>query len=220
MNETNMRRTILGVVVLLIVLIVGGLVWAIAAGPGPARGPGLPDPNLSFNDANDPAQGPSDAALTVHVFGDLQCPACRQAEPGLDYAMQKYGDKVRFVWDDFPLMSAHPNARVAATAARCAEDQGKFWEYRKTLYDNQPDWAGLSSPTDKFASYAATLGLNVDNFKSCVANDTDRQKIEDDMSEGNSNNVQATPTFFIGKTRYEGGLTNAQWDQYITAQLP
>jgi protein-disulfide isomerase len=219
MTETNMRRAILGGIVLLMVLIVGGLIWAIAAGPGPARGPGQPETGLTFNDANNPSKGPADAKLTVHIFGDLQCPACRAAEPGLRYAMQKYADKVRFVWTDFPLMQAHQNARAAATAARCAEDQGKFWEFHDTLYDNQQDWAGLTPPTSQFVSYAKTLGLDADKFSTCLANDTDRQKIEDDMSEGGSDSIQATPTFFIGNVRYEGGMTNDQWDQRITAGL-
>ncbi|MFZ2803721.1 MAG: thioredoxin domain-containing protein [Patescibacteria group bacterium] len=220
MNGNTSRSLILGGIGLFVVLIVGGLVWAIMAGPGPTSANGTTVTNVSFNDDNDPTVGPADAALVVHIFGDIQCPACREAEPGLRYAMDTYKDKVKFVWDDFPLTTLHPNARIAATASRCAEAQGKFWEFRDMLYDNQPDWADLAAPTNQFVTYAKSLGLDTNSFTSCVAEDTYSQKIANDMAEGNSDNVEATPTFFIGNVKVEGGMTNAQWDQEITSQLP
>jgi protein-disulfide isomerase len=153
------------------------------------------------------------------MFGDFQCPACRVAEPGVEYAMKTYSNRVRFVWDDYPLTTVHPNALPAAIAARCAEEQGKFWEFHDQLYSSQPEWEGLAATTDTFTKYAGLLGLKTDAFTSCIAMRKYLNKIEDDQAEGNSNRVQATPTFFIGNKRFEGGLSNAQWDQEIQGLL-
>ena len=213
MNEqrsTQAQRFFLIGIALLGVLVIGGLIWAVSLGPS---GPGpSSEANLHFNDDNDPAQGPADAKVTVRIFGDLQCPACKAAEPGFLYAIKTYSSRARFVWDDFPLTTVHPNAKIAAEAARCAEEQGKFWEYNHLLYQNQDSWAPLSSPSASFTTYASQLGLNTEGFSSCLAQQTYNNKIEDDMAEGDANNVNATPTFFINNQRYEGGMTNAQWD--------
>lgn len=206
------------------VLIVGGLVWAIVAGPGPVPigSRGTEETGLHFVDDNDPAVGPGDAKVVVRMFEDFQCPSCEQAEPGLEYAMKKYSDKVRFVWNDFPLTSIHQNAKAAAIAARCAEEQGKFWEYKTKLYDpaTHDTWSNLAAPTDTFVSYAKGLGLNADSFASCIANQNGLRKVQDDGAEAESNNVNATPTVFVGNVRYVGALTETEWDQAIQSQLP
>ncbi len=201
------------------VLIVGGLIWAILAGPDAKTPKGTTVAGLKFNDDNDPSIGPGESKFLVRIFSDFQCPACKEAEQGLNYAIKKYGDRVRFIWDDFPLSSIHPNARAAAVAARCAEDQGKFWQYHDTLYENQEAWASLQAPTAEFIKYAETLALNKDTFTSCLVNQPGLQKIQADETEGKANNVQGTPTFFIGNRVVVGGMDEAGWDQEITQLL-
>lgn len=218
-NEGQAQKIFLLGTIVLSVLIIGGIVWAILAGPSPDSGGGAVESNVSFNDDNDPAVGPGESKAIVRMFSDFQCPACRAAEPAVEYAIKKYSDKVRFVWNDFPLTGTHPNAMSAALAARCAEEQGKFWEFHSKLYANQFEWEKLSATTDVFSKYAGELGLKTDAFVSCVATKKYTNKVEDDMAEGRSNRVQATPTFFIGNRRFEGGITNAQWDQGIQALL-
>ncbi len=193
-------------------LIVVGLVWAIASGPGPGI-------QYTFTDDNDPAVGPGDAKVTVRVFGDFQCPACRQAEAAFAYAKSTYKDKVRFIWNDFPLQTLHANALPAANAARCAEAQGKFWEYHDMLYAQQPAWEGSASPSDIFATYAMSLGLNKDQFMQCLDTRTYQNKIMDDAQEGKRVDIQATPTFFINNIKVEGIMSNDQWDKNIQEQL-
>lgn len=197
------------------VLILGGLIWAVAAGPATGGSGGL----VSFNDDNDPAVGPAEATVIVRIFGDFQCPACRAAEEGVRYAKKTYGDKVRFVWNDFPLQSIHPNALPAANAARCAEAQGKFWEYHDKLYDDQASWDTQSSPRQKFIDYANALELKKDEFESCLDDKTHQNKVMDDLSEGLRNGVNGTPTFFIGNSRVVGPMTNDVWDREIQARL-
>lgn len=216
--ETQTRNYFIFGSILLFALIVGGLVWAILAGPGTPT-TGLEERGLRFSDDNDPAIGPGDAKVIVRIFGDFECPACRAAEEGLKYAMKTYADKVRFVWNDFPLVSIHQQANAGANAARCAEEQGKFWEYHDALYANQTEWTSTSAPTEHFIRYATQLGLKENSFTSCVASSRYQWKIQDDLKEGNSNAVRATPTFFINNVRLEGVRSTVDWDQAIQLQL-
>lgn len=195
-------------------LIVVGLIWAVAAGPGAAR-----NDQFVFSDDNDPSFGPAESQVVVRVFGDFQCPACRAAAAGFQYAKKTYGDKVRFVWNDFPLQSIHPNALPAANAARCAEAQGKFWEYHDKLYADQPSWDQSSNPRDMFISYAVALGLQREEFTDCVEKKVYQNKVMDDLNEGQRNGVDGTPTFFIGNSRSVGALENTTWDREIQARL-
>lgn len=202
---------LLGVIVLGTLIIVG-IVWAIASGPGPAA-------PVSFNDANDPSIGTTQSDKIVRIFGDLQCPACRSAEAGIRHIRDTYASQVKIVWNDFPLPTLHPNAMEAANAARCAEEQGKFWEYHDKLYDDQPSWENVARPTQKFVDYATALDLNGTNFKTCLDSRRHQSKINDDISEANRLGVNATPTFYVGSKRIVGGLSDAQWDAEIQSLL-
>lgn len=219
MKEERVGQLFLAGIGLLGLLIVGGLVWAIMAGPSSTSSTnGTAEQNLSFKDDNDPAQGPGESKVVVRMFEDFQCPSCGAAAPGVAYAIKTYGDKVRFIWDDFPL-TMHKNAVPAANAARCAEEQGKFWEYHDKLYAEQANWADVASPTSLFVGYAKTLNLNEQMFDGCMANQTYNGKVQDDENEGIANNVQGTPTFFINNVRYVGAMSNAQWDTELKAAI-
>lgn len=211
-QEQTQKAFLLGSIILG-VLIIGGLVWAVASSSP------TPSTVVGFIDDNDPSFGPADAAVTVRVFGDFQCPACRAAEDGFGYAKQTYGDKVRFVWDDFPLQSVHPNALPAANAARCAEAQGKFWEYHDRLYQDQLTWSTLSQPRDQFLAYAQALDLKKDEFATCYDKKTYQNKIMDDVAEGGRNRVDSTPTFFVNEERLVGVTTRESWDRVIQLEL-
>lgn len=220
MNEERTKTALIVGIGILIVLCIGGIIWAILAGPTPDSGQAdVPETNLRFSDDNDPAKGPGEAKVAVRLFGDFQCPACRDAEPGFQYAMKTYGDKVRFVWNDYPLLQVHKNAMIAANAARCAEEQGKFWEFHDQLYEKQSEWSGLAAPSDQFKTYATSLGMNGDSFATCLAANRHQNKIQADQSEGDRNNVQATPTFFIGNIRRTGPVPTTEWDRLLKAAI-
>lgn len=215
MNSADQTRKmfLLGTIGL-VILIVIGLIWAVASGPGVNDG-GEP----IFNDENDPAFGPAESKVVVRVFGDFQCPACRVAEVGFQYAKKTYGDRVRFIWNDFPLQSIHPNAFSAANAARCAEAQGKFWEYHDRLYSEQPNWSEVTDLKNAFSSYAIGLGLNQADFERCYNDRTYQAKVNDDLNEGQRNTVNGTPTFFINNTRIVGIVENEVWDRELLSLL-
>lgn len=219
MTEERSRVFILVGIIALVAVAIIGIVVAILAGPDPSTGPGQVETGLSFSDDADPAQGPGEAKVIVRMFSDFQCPACQAAEPALQAIMKKYVDRVRFIWNDFPLTTIHQNALAASNAARCAEEQGKFWEMHDVLYARQRSWSDLLAPTAEFTKYAQGIGLNEGAFTACVGGNRHVRKIDNDRAEGTRNNVRATPTFFINNRRIEGAVTEAQWEQVLEAEL-
>ncbi|MCX6545962.1 MAG: thioredoxin domain-containing protein [Acidobacteria bacterium] len=144
-----------------------------------------------------PVMGKPDAPLTLVEFTDLQCPYCnRFTTTTFEQIKKQYIDTglVRFVSRDFPL-DFHPQAMPAARAARCAADQGKFWEMRMSLLRN----ASRLSPA--FITTAATeLKLDMRAFAACASSTLHDAEIEADMAAGRSLGIEGTPTFLLGRT--------------------
>lgn len=199
------------------ILIVGGLIWVVAMGP--TGGGGTLDPNATFNDDMNPFMGPEGAKVTVRIFSDFQCPACKLAEGPLRQAMEKYKDRVRFVWNDYPLTQVHANSLAAAVAARCAQEQNKFWEYSQSLFENQKSWDALAVPSQKFIDMAKGLGLEGDNFTSCLGRSAPKDKVNQDMIEGQGLGIDSTPTFFINRKMYSGAMDFATWQKELDQAL-
>lgn len=209
------RKIFLVGTIILGVLIVGGLVWAVAMGPG---GNGA-DQNIVFNDEGNPARGPENAKVTVRIYSDFQCPACKIAEGTFQQIIKEYEDRVRFVWNDMPLTSFHANALGAAVAGRCAQEQNRFWEYSSKLFETQTAWENLPAPNDFFIGLAEQLGLQKDSFAVCLGQDAPRSKVTKDEQEGVAIGVAATPTFFVNRYKYEGAADLAKWRQALDSQL-
>ncbi len=146
-----------------------------------------------------PRFGPEDAKVTIVEFGDWQCPFSRQAFSIFRTLMTRYAKQVQFVWRDFPISDIHPQAQVAAEAARCAHEQGKFWEYHDMLFLNQGD---LTSPA--LLRYAAQVGLEEKKFVECTTSRRYQKSVEDDFIAGVANNVRGTPTFFLNGYQVTG----------------
>jgi protein-disulfide isomerase len=141
--------------------------------------------------------GKADAPLTMVEFTDLQCPFCREyASTTFDEIKKNWIDtgKLRYISRDFPL-DFHPFAMQAARAARCAGEQGKFWEMRLSLMRN----ANLLS-TDYITKTAADLKLDSKTFAGCTASAKFDAEIQAETQEGARIGVGGTPTFVLGKT--------------------
>jgi protein-disulfide isomerase len=161
--------------------------------------------------------GRPDAPLTMVEFTDLQCPFCRQyVTVTFEQIKKEWIDtgKLRYISRDFPL-DFHPQAMPSARAARCAGDQGKFWEMRMRLMRN----ANLLSP-DYITKTAADLALDTRAFAACTASTKFDAEIQADMQEGAKIGVGGTPTFVLGRTvagtlegpMIVGALPYAQFD--------
>ncbi|MBI4896414.1 MAG: DsbA family protein [Candidatus Aenigmarchaeota archaeon] len=153
-----------------------------------------------------PFRGNADAAVIVEEFSDFQCPACKSAEPGIQDLLSRYGDKIKFIYKDFPLSSLHPNAQRAAEAAQCVFDQGNefFWKYHDILFDNQNK---LYSANLK--EYASTIGFNTTAFNQCFDSGVMSQRVSLDSEEGINRGVSATPTFFVNGKKSVGANMQA-----------
>lgn len=220
MNSDSNKPFIIGMIVLAGLMVIG-IGYAISVKRSTV-GAGRYDANVSFNDEGDPITGNMDAQVVIRMFEDFECPACRLGKAGIDHVRKTYGDKVKIVWNDFPLEQVHDKARIAANAARCAEEQGKFWEYSDALYNTQSQWTAgdMNSTLNAFGSYAERLGLNRGVFEGCLDEKRYDSKISDDIKESLANRVDSTPTFFIGNDRFSGAMTNEQWDAEIQKRLP
>ena len=143
--------------------------------------------------------GSKDAKVTIIEYADYQCPGCGTAAPKAKALTEKYKDHVRLIFRNFPIASSHPNARAAAAAAEAAGLQGKFWEMNELLYANQDAWknANATERDNIFKSYAEQLKLNIDQYKTDVASNRVKNKIDFDMALGRKHGVAATPTFYV-----------------------
>lgn len=139
-----------------------------------------------------PYIGPLDAPVTLVEFGDFACPACGVwNESGtIKKLIDKYGGQIRFVWADFPSVS--PDSLNAAEAARCAYDQGKFWEYHDYLFSHMETLG-----RNNLKIYASLLGLDRTQFDRCLDTETEKAEISLDYHDALSRQVEILPTFLI-----------------------
>ena len=142
--------------------------------------------------ADDASMGPANAAVTIVEYSDFQCPFCQRVAPTLKQVREKYGDRVRIVWKDFPLTSIHPQAFKAAEAGQCAREQGKFWEYHDRLFSNQQ-----ALQPEFLKKYAADAGLDAAKFNACLDTAKFSDRVQEQMGIGTSLGVQSTPALFI-----------------------
>jgi protein-disulfide isomerase len=144
---------------------------------------------------NAPSFGSASARVTIVEFSDFQCPYCSRAASVAKQIKDKYGDKVRFVFRQFPL-SFHENAKLAAEAALAANAQGKFWEFHDVLFANQQklDAASLDE-------HAKKAGLNLAAFKASLDKHEFAATVDADTKLGEQVAVNGTPTMFLNGAR-------------------
>jgi protein-disulfide isomerase len=142
------------------------------------------------------ARGSADAPVTLEEFGDFQCPPCGRLAGPLQEIEKDYGARLRVIFRNFPF-AIHEHAREAACAAEAAGLQGHFWEMHDLLYREQANWSKTKDVQPLFASYAGTLGLNLDRFKTDMSSEKVKEKVESDQKRGEAIGVKNTPTIFI-----------------------
>lgn len=163
---------------------------------------------------DDPSIGNENAKVTIIEAGCFECPFTRQAVPVMKQIISYYGDKVRFVYKDFPMSSAHPGAQEAAEASHCAHEQGKYWEYFDLLFENQ----GRTSFED-LVKFAEELGLDTNQFSECLASHKYKSKVDADFREAFRIGVYGTPTFFINDHVVVGPKTFNEFKEIIDSEL-
>lgn len=183
---------------------------AAANAAGGQAQPTVP-PYANVTNGDLPMQGNNDAKVTMVEFSDFQCPFCKQyfdqTESQVYDTYVKTG-KVKFFYRQFPLVTIHPNAYLAANAGECANEQGKFWQYHDLLFQNQDTWApqGATDSANTLTDLAGQTGMDTDQFRSCLDNQKYKTNVDKDMTDGNSAQVDGTPTFFVNGFRVVGAV--------------
>ena len=155
---------------------------------------------IPIDPGRDHIAGPASATLTLVEYGDYQCPYCGAAYPEVKKMQKKLGTRLRFVFRNFPITTAHQFAMRAAETAEAASAQGKFWEMHDFLYEHQ----GTLGDDQKALTYAKSLGLNVGQISKELDQHTYVDRIEKDFMGGVRSGVNGTPTFFVNGVRYDG----------------
>ena len=160
----------------------------------------------AIDPARDHMRGGSarEGVISVLVYGDYLCPYCRRLRLVLARLRQALGERLAYVFRQFPNERAHPGSYLISRAAEAAAKQGRFWEMHDLLYEQEPPLTEAH-----VFEFAKNLGLDIERFRRDLDGEEVRNRIEEDLSEGKRNGVTGTPTLFVDGIRYDGA-----WDFY------
>jgi protein-disulfide isomerase len=153
---------------------------------------------VAVDDDRDHIQGPADAAVTLVEYGDYECPYCGAAYPIVKELQARMGDRLRFVFRNFPISTSHPHAEQAAEAAEAGAAQGRFWEMHDLLYENQ-----RRLRDQDLHAYAEQLGIDVERFDKDLAEHVHAHRVREDFMSGVRSGVNGTPSFYVNGARHD-----------------
>ncbi|MDO8676851.1 MAG: DsbA family protein [Candidatus Azambacteria bacterium] len=223
MDEQTNKFLIPGAIVLAAVVIAVAVIYSV-------NGPSVGDkkgnsgtaaigalPEVSSTDF---VLGDKNAPVTIIEYGDFQCPFCgkffKETEPTLREKYIKTG-KVKFIYRDFAFLG--PESTLAANAAKCAGEQGKFWEYHDYLYSNQVGENQGTFSKDNLKGFAKVVGLDKEKFNSCLDLEKYNDAVSKETKAGGEAGVTGTPANFINGVLYAGALPTNNFTQIIDAEL-
>jgi protein-disulfide isomerase len=140
----------------------------------------------------DHGMGSEIARITVVEYGDFECPSCKVAATTPMLLLERFPNKVRFVFRHFPIVEAHPHALMAAEASEAAAAQGRFWAMYHMLFEHQ---AHLKDKD--LHRYAEELGLDMARYTAEMDDHIYLQKVREHIEGGRRSHIRATPTFFL-----------------------
>jgi protein-disulfide isomerase len=147
----------------------------------------------------DHIKGPLTAPVEVVEYGDYECPHCGQAYRVMKKIQRQLGDKICFVFRNFPLTNVHPHAELAAEAAEAAGAQNKFWQMHDQIFEHQQ-----ALEFEDLVRYAKALGLDTSRFNQDLTESRYLKRVREDFSSGVRSGVNGTPTFFLNGKRHDG----------------
>ncbi len=191
---------LIGIVAVMVALALIVLLGLPAAATNTAKAVGN-----SLGDANAPVQ--------LEVYADFQCPICGQFDRGtLKQIEDKYvnNGKVRIIFNHFAFIG--DESTRAAEASECANEQGKFWQYADTLFNNQAGENQGAFADDKLAGFAQKIGLDMTKYQTCMTNHTYLGKIQTSSQAAQQRGVDSTPTLFINGQKVVGAIPLSQFE--------
>jgi protein-disulfide isomerase len=180
---------------------------------------------VSLTDSGNWSLGSPDAKVVIEEFSDMQCPFCgyyfADTFPKI-FSNYIATGKVRYVYYNFPL-KFHQYSRVAAAAALCAGEEGKFWQMHEKIMNSQSDWetaATLDDVKSKMIGYAMDdLKMDADAMDVCLAGDAFESKMDEDYAVGLAKGVEGTPSFFINGRQITGAMPYESFEASIEAAM-
>jgi protein-disulfide isomerase len=223
-NSDSSRITVYFIIGFLILITVGVVIAGIVSNnaSSPAANASSTMTTAAPISSADWTEGSSTAPVTLIEYGDYECPACGAYYPLVKQIQSDFGNKLLFVFRNFPLYTIHPDAGIAAQAAEAAGLQGKFWQMHDLLYQNQATWSTADPSvvtTEWFNGYASSLGLNVTQFDTDMNSTQVTNKIAADVASGNAAQINHTPTFFIDQKQIVNPGSLQEFENDIDASL-
>jgi protein-disulfide isomerase len=199
-----MKRYLPIVIIVVVLMAALGLTWILL---GSSRQTTNGNANANANAASPGSEptgaeppyvrGNPRAPVTLEEFGDFQCPSCGVYYVELKKIENEFGDNLRVVFRERPLIPPHEHALLAAQAAEAAGLQGRFWEMHDKLYENQTTWSVATDLVPIFVDYAKQIGLDPDRFMKDLNGEAVAARIFQDGKRAHVFNVNTTPTFFV-----------------------
>lgn len=193
-------------------VLIGGLVavWRLSRtspSSNPPRNAATPTQGALPPGAQPPhIRGNPNAPVTLEEFADFQCSACGAYHPELKKIEAEFGDRLRVVFRENPLVPMHQYGVVAAQAAEAAGLQGRFWEMHDKLFENQKAWAESKDVVPLFVDYAKQIGLDADRFMRDFNGEAVAARIFQDGKRSHALGISSTPTIFINGKEAKGDL--------------
>jgi protein-disulfide isomerase len=178
----------------------------------------VPKERVEISTAGEPHRGGKDAKVTIVEFSDFECPFCMRAQKSTRELRERYGDRIQFVFKDFPL-DFHQNAMGAHIAANCIQREKPevFWKFFDGIFDPARDKATLKM--DSLRSRAISLGVDAGKFDACINDPAIMKEIEEDIKEGSAIGVSGTPAFFINGRLLSGAQPVEAFIELIEEEL-
>jgi protein-disulfide isomerase len=166
--------------------------------------------------------GADSAPVEITEYADYQCPFCQTFAtlqmPTIEERLIKTG-RLRWRYRDFPLQQ-HPFSRLAAHAAACADEQGKFWPLHQRIYEEQAQWSAASDAASRFRSYAGAVGLDLGKYDACMSTGKYAGRIQASYDEGTRAGVASTPTLLVGGRLYQGRFDSDAITRLVDSLAP
>lgn len=162
---------------------------------------------------HNPMMGESKAKVTIIEFVGFECPICRGTYPVFKALTEKYAPVLKVVFKNLPFESTHPDAKTAALASKCAQEQKVFWQYQELLL------TGQKLDAESLLAEAQKLNLNLDMFKLCLSDQKFLKEVGDDMMDAASLNLKGTPSYLVNGYLISGAPDSIMWDKIMVKML-
>jgi predicted DsbA family dithiol-disulfide isomerase len=162
----------------------------------------------------DPSLGPDEALVKIVYFADYECGYCQEQEAAIKKIMEKYEDKIRLIWKDYPEKDPVSSSFSAAVAGRCAQEQGQFWPFHDQLFAS-----GDKLGRDLFLNLAEKFNLRKDLFSECLEDEETGRLVKNNISEAEILDIKGVPFIFINKQEVMGEATEEDLEIIINIEL-